>query len=102
MDRLSNRKNKRESIGIINNFQKDFDLKICSLTKCVGMFKQQSEYIEQFFIKLNMSDTRPIGVTAERWGRLVKAEPGKYQPYREVVGSLLHAAMVSQPASCSL
>lgn len=102
-------KDKSILMEIINDLQTNFDLKICTvLSNYVGMqieksenyiFIHQTKYIDQLLKKFNMQDANPNCVPADPNVKLQKADdaPKENYPYREAVGSLIHAATVSRP-----
>lgn len=101
-------KDKSVLTEVINDLQANFDVKTCPLTHYVGMqinrydnciFVHQTKYIEQLLKKFNMTEANSNSVPADPHVKLTTPEKDaerKY-PYREVVGSLIHAASVSRP-----
>lgn len=102
-------KDKSIMMEVINDLQTNFDLKVYpTLTTFVGMQIEKQEdcivvhqrkYIDQLLKKFNMLDANPNSVPADPNVKLQKADaaPKNSYPYREAVGSLIHAATVSRP-----
>ena len=63
------------------------------------IFIHQGKYIEQLLNKFNMKHAKPNSVPVDPHTKLEKSDnkPDKNIPYREAVGSLMHAAIVSRP-----
>lgn len=93
---------------VINGIKDHFDIKTSFASNFVSMqiiknekyiFIHQSKYIDQLLNRFNMIDINPNSIPADPHVRLHKSEdqPNKNYPYREAVGSLIHAATVSRP-----
>lgn len=101
-------KDKSVLTEVINDLQTNFDVKTYPLSCFVGMqiektnnyiFIHQTKYIEQLLKKFNMTEANSNSVPADPHVKLMKTDelPERKYPYREAVGSLIHAATVSRP-----
>ena len=63
------------------------------------IFIHQTKYIEELLKKFNMTEANSNSVPADPHVKLMKTDglPERKYPYREAVGSLIHAATVSRP-----
>ncbi|CAH2099085.1 unnamed protein product [Euphydryas editha] len=101
-------KDKSVLTEVINDLQANFNIKTYPLSCFVGMqieksndyiFIHQTQYIEQLLKKFNMTEANSNSVPADPHVKLIKTDglPERKYPYREAVGSLIHAATVSRP-----
>lgn len=93
---------------VIDDLKTVFEMRTYPPTNFVGMqiekgdkyiFIHQSKYIEQLLYKFNMENANSNSVPVDPHTKLEKSDhqPEKNIPYREAVGSLMHAAIVSRP-----
>lgn len=94
---------------VLNDLQKEFNVKICEALNFIGIqieqckdyiFIHQRKYIEKMLSKFNLDNANPNSIPADPHVTLQKStvlEDKKYFPYREAVGSLMFAAIVTRP-----
>ncbi|GBP46785.1 Retrovirus-related Pol polyprotein from transposon TNT 1-94 [Eumeta japonica] len=94
---------------VLNHLQKEFNVKICKTSNFIGIqieqckdyiFIHQRKYIEELLSKFDLDNANPNSIPADPHVTLQKStvlENKKCFPYREAVGSLMFAAIVTRP-----
>ncbi|GBP15544.1 Retrovirus-related Pol polyprotein from transposon TNT 1-94 [Eumeta japonica] len=94
---------------VLNHLQKEFNVKLCKTSNFIGIqieqckdyiFIHQRKYIEELLSKFDLDNANPNSIPADPHVTLQKStvfENKKCFPYREAVGSLMFAAIVTRP-----
>lgn len=69
----------------------NFEIKEDSISLC------QTEYLKRMLQRFDMIDCKPVTTPMEPGLRLEKAKESKGNPYRELIGSLMYAAVATRP-----